>query len=72
MKTKSQEPLLYFRNQVKNTRKKDSQARVSFLLAYEAGLRLSEITGLKPSNIKEKWVEIWGRGGQNKTCPSLH
>lgn len=55
---------------INNTPKKDKEARVSFLLAYGAGLRLSEVLNLNKENIKDKFIQIWeGKGGKDRTVP---
>ena len=55
---------------LKATPTRDKQAKVAFLLAYGAGLRLSEITSLKPENVKETSIEIWdGKGGRDRIVP---
>lgn len=56
------------------TPKKDKQARVAFLLAYGSGLRLSEVTNLKPENIRDNikppMIEIkQGKGGKDRQVP---
>lgn len=59
-----------FKKLIQNTRKKDKAAKVAFLLAYESGLRLGEVCSLKPSNVKEKWVEIIsGKGAKDRMAP---
>lgn len=59
-----------FKLLIKATRKYDKQARISFLLAYGAGLRLSEITNLKPENVKPNYIEvIGGKGGKDRMVP---
>ena len=49
---------------------KDKTARVSFLLAYNSGLRLSEVTSLQKEHIQENHIEVWsGKGGKDRTVP---
>ena len=55
---------------IKNTRKKDVEARLAFLLSYGAGLRLAEVLSLKQENIRETTIEVWsGKGGKDRTVP---
>ena len=55
---------------LKATPPKDKQAKVAFLLAYAAGLRISEVKSLKPENIKENYIEIWdAKGGKDRVVP---
>ena len=53
---------------IKNT--KCPQAKTSFLLAYGAGLRLSEVLSVKKEDIKPPIISIWeGKGGKDRTVP---
>ncbi len=59
---------------IDKTPKKDKQARVSFLLAYGSGLRLSEVTHLQKENIrsdiKPSMIEVKeGKGGKDRQVP---
>lgn len=55
---------------LKNTKENNKQARVAFLLAYGAGLRISEVCALKKENIKEKHIEvIGGKGDKDRMVP---
>jgi integrase/recombinase XerD len=55
---------------VKNTKPKDTQAKIAFLLAYGAGLRLSEVLSIKPENIKKTYLEvISGKGSKDRNVP---
>ena len=48
----------------------DKRVKVGFLLAYGAGLRLSEIFALKQENILSDKIQIWsGKGGVDRTVP---
>jgi len=59
-----------FKELIKHINKNNKQARVAFLLAYGAGLRLSEITSLKPENVKPNYIEvIGGKGGKDRMVP---
>jgi integrase/recombinase XerD len=49
---------------------KDKIAKVSFLLAYGSGLRVSEVVNLKRIDIKERYISIWdAKGGKDRTVP---
>jgi integrase/recombinase XerD len=48
---------------------KDKIARVSFLLGYGSGLRVSEIAKLKKENIQENFIQIWEAKGRDRTVP---
>ena len=51
-------------------RKNDKQAKVAFLLAYESGLRVSEVKNLQPENIQENHIEIMnGKGKKDRIVP---
>ena len=55
---------------IKKTRKNDNQARIAFLLAYGAGLRISEVINLKPENIKDTYIEILdAKYGKDRMVP---
>lgn len=55
---------------LKSTRKKDKEARIAFLLAYGAGLRLSEVLSVKPENIVNNRIEvIAGKGDKDRIVP---
>ena len=55
---------------IKATRKNDNEAKISFLLSYGSGLRLSEVLALKPENIKKDTLEVWsGKGGKDRIVP---
>lgn len=55
---------------LKHLKEKNKQAKVAFLLAYGAGLRLSEVCSLQPENIKEKHIEVMdGKGGKDRIVP---
>jgi len=55
---------------LKATRKKDLHARLSFLLAYGSGLRISEVVAIKPENVRDKIIEVWeGKGGRDRIVP---
>lgn len=50
--------------------KNDKVAKVSFLLAFGSGLRVSEIIHLKKEEIKDSYIEIWaGKGNVDRTVP---
>tara|TARA_Y100000310_G_C20439924_1_gene695579 strand:- start:253 stop:774 length:522 start_codon:yes stop_codon:yes gene_type:complete len=55
---------------IQATPKKDKVARVAFILAYGAGLRISEVIKLKKENISESHIEIWeSKGKVDRTVP---
>jgi len=59
-----------FKLLIKATKPNDKQAKVAFLLAYGAGLRLSEVTSLKPENVKTNYLEVIdGKGGKDRMVP---
>lgn len=63
-----------FKLLVQNTRKNDKAAKVAFLLAYGAGLRLAEVLNLKKDNIKTHVnppvIEVReGKGNKDRTVP---
>lgn len=45
------------------------RARVMFLLLYQAGLRLSEMTGLKKSDYLQSHIIVLGKGGKQRKVP---
>ena len=48
----------------------DKIAKISFLLGYAAGLRISEVVNLKRDNIQERYISIWdSKGGKDRTVP---
>jgi integrase/recombinase XerD len=55
---------------IKAVPRKDKIARISFLLGYGSGLRISEVTNLKKENIQKNYISIWGgKGGKDRTVP---
>ena len=57
---------------IKAIKKSDQAAKISFLLSYGAGLRLSEVLSVKPENIKSKSFKVWdGKGGKDRVVPKL-
>lgn len=49
---------------------KDKTARISFLLGYGSGLRVSEVLKLGRDDIKENYLSIWdSKGGKDRTVP---
>lgn len=59
-----------FKRLMRNTKQKHH--RVAFLLAFAAGLRISEVTNLQPHNIdfKEKRILVQsGKGGKDRIVP---
>lgn len=59
-----------FKLLLKNVPIKDKTAKVAFILAYESGLRISEVVALKKENIQEKSLEIWdAKGGRDRVVP---
>jgi len=49
----------------------DSDDRLIVLLLYTLGLRISELSSLKISDIKNGWVRINGKGGKIREVPLL-
>ena len=52
------------------------QYRLAMLLGFEAGMRISEIVGLKPhipplqkSNIHYNYIKVFGKGGRERIVP---
>ncbi len=41
------------------------------LLLYTTGLRISELTSLKLSDIKEQWIRVLGKGNKHRDVPLL-
>jgi len=59
-----------FQRLIKATPTKDKIARISFLLAYGSGLRVSEVIKLTSENVEEKHISIWkSKGGVDRTVP---
>lgn len=59
-----------FKRLMRNTKKKHH--RVAFLLAFAAGLRISEVTNLQPNNIDFEGKRILvqnGKGGKDRIVP---
>lgn len=55
---------------IKQLKKNDKINRVAFLLAYEAGLRISEVKSLKPENVGSNSITIIeGKGGKDRVVP---
>ena len=55
---------------IKATPKTDKIARVSFLLAYGSGLRVSEVLKLTKENIRGNHISIWeAKGKVDRTVP---
>lgn len=55
---------------MKAVRPDDKQAKIAFIISYYAGLRISEVTALKPENIKDRTIEVWdGKGGRDRVAP---
>jgi integrase/recombinase XerD len=53
---------------LKHVRKK--HVRVAFILSFESGLRLAEVLALKPENVKDNVIEVWGgKGGKDRMVP---
>lgn len=49
---------------------KDKVARISFLLGFGSGLRVSEIVKLKKENVQDKFISIWeSKGKKDRTVP---
>jgi len=59
-----------FKLLIKGIPNKDKIAKVSFLLGYGAGLRISEVVKLKKEDLKGNYISIWGgKGGKDRTVP---
>lgn len=63
-----------FKLLLKKTRRKDPEARMAFLLAYESGLRISEVKKLTPERVRDDlkppMIEIvGGKGGRDRQVP---
>lgn len=59
-----------FKLLIQHTKSNDKGARIAFLLAYGAGLRLSEVLSLKKENIKENSIEVLeGKGKKDRIVP---
>lgn len=59
-----------FRLLIEKTKKRNMSGRIAFLLAYGAGMRLSEVKNLRPENIKENQIEILsGKGDKDRIVP---
>jgi len=49
----------------------NSEEKLLISMLYGLGLRISELSGLKLVNIKEKWVQIHGKGNKVRELPLL-
>jgi len=49
----------------------NSEEKLLVSMLYGLGLRISELSGLKLANIKEKWVQIHGKGNKVRELPLL-
>ena len=49
----------------------NSEEKLLISMLYGLGLRISELSGLKLDNIKEKWVQIHGKGNKVRELPLL-
>lgn len=59
-----------FKKLIKVIPQKDKVARISFLLGYGSGLRVSEVINLKKENIRETHISIWqSKGKVDRTVP---
>lgn len=55
---------------IKATPVNDKVARISFLLAYGSGLRVSEVVKLTGENVRENHIAIWmAKGKVDRTVP---
>lgn len=55
---------------IKAISQKEKEARIAFLLAYGAGLRISEVCNLKKEDIKVNSIEILNsKGGRDRIVP---
>ncbi len=59
-----------FKKLIVATPPKDKIARVAFVLAYGAGLRISEVVKLTKENVLDKQINIWeGKGKVDRVVP---
>jgi len=49
----------------------NSEEKLLISMLYGLGLRISELSGLKLNDIKEKWVQIHGKGNKVRELPLL-
>jgi integrase/recombinase XerD len=55
---------------MRSFRKSNLAGKVACLLAYESGLRLSEVRALTPLNIQKNMIEVVeGKGGKSRVVP---
>jgi len=51
-------------------KQEDKRMKVAFLLAYGAGMRISEVVSLKKENITKDRIDIWNaKGGKDRVVP---
>jgi len=59
-----------FKLLVSKLRKKNTEAKIAFLLAYESGLRVSECKNLQPEQIQANFIQVLsGKGDKDRTVP---
>ena len=51
--------------------KADIQERLMIMMLYGLGLRISELSSLKLSQIKKEWIEVIGKGSKSREIPLL-
>jgi len=51
--------------------KADIQERLMVMMLYGLGLRISELSSLKLSQIKKEWIEVIGKGSKSREIPLL-
>ena len=49
----------------------DIQERLMIMMLYGLGLRISELSSLKLSQIKREWIEVIGKGSKSREIPLL-
>jgi len=51
--------------------KADIEERLMIMMLYGLGLRISELSSLKLSQIKREWIEVTGKGSKSREIPLL-
>jgi len=51
--------------------KADTQERLMVMMLYGLGLRISELSSLKLTQIKREWIEVIGKGSKSREVPLL-
>ena len=59
-----------FKILISKLRVKDKEAKIAFLLAYEAGLRIAEVKALTKECISDNYITVLsGKGGKDRIVP---